>query len=118
MAMDGKKILAAMLGGLLFFTGPAATMLPQAYAAAKKAADTNKNAENGEKKPPRKKGGRPEVLTYERAMEIESKRHAERLERIRKHYRNHPPKRREAIRQENAFHAKRIEEINKKFGMA
>lgn len=113
--MNGKKILAAMLGGLLFFTGPAATLLPEVCAAAKRTANAK---QDGEKKPPRKKGGRPEILTYERAMEIENKRHEERLERIRKHYRNHPPKRREAIRQENAFHAKRVEEIRKKFGMA
>ena len=115
--MNGKKILAAALGGLLFFTIPAATLLPEICVAAKKAKAPKKDAD-GEQKPPRPKGGRPEVLTYERAMEIETKRHEERLERIRKHYRNHPPKRREAIRQENAFHAKRVEEIQKKYGMA
>ena len=115
--MSGRKFLAAVMGALIFFTGPAATMLPEVSAAAKKTADANKKKE-GEKKPPRQKGGKPEVLTYERAMEIEMKRHTERLERIRKHYRNHRPKLREAVRQENEFHAKRVEEIQKRFGMA
>ena len=110
--MTGKKVLAALMGGLFFFTVPATTLMPEVYAAAKKAKDSEKKA------PPRQKGGQPEVLTYERAMEIENKRHQEKLEQIWKSYRHHPPKRRFAIRRENAFHAKRVEEIKKKFGMA
>ena len=109
--MSGKRMLAAALGALLFFTGPASTLLPAAYAAAKK-------DERGEKKPPRQRGGQPEVLTYERAMEIENKRHEDRLEAIRKFYRYHRPKRRLATQKENEFHAKRVDEIKKKYGMA
>lgn len=111
--MTGKKVFAALMGGLFFFTVPATNLLPEVYAAAKKAAD-----DGAEKPPPRQKGGQPEVLTYERAMEIENKRHQEKLEQIWKSYRHHPPKRRFAIRRENAFHAKRVEEIKKKYGMA
>ena len=110
--MNEKKIMASALGALLFFTGPAATLLPEACAAVKKD-DGDK-----EKPPPRQKGGQPEVLTYERAMEIENKRHENRLEAIRKFYRHHRPKRRLATQQENEFHAKRVEEIQKKYGMA
>ena len=111
--MTGKKILAALMGGLFFFTVPAAILLPEVCAAPKKAED-----DGAEKPPPRQKGGQPEVLTYERAMEIENKRHEQKLELIWKSYKHHPPKLRQAIRRENAFHAKRIEEINKKYGMA
>ena len=111
--MTGKKFFAALMGGLVFFTVPAATLLPEVYAAAKKAED-----DGAEKPPPRQKGGQPEVLTYERAMEIENKRHEQKLELIWKSYKHHPPKLRQAIRRENAFHAKRVEEIQKKFGMA
>ena len=111
--MTGKKIFAAMLGGLFFFSVPAASLLPEVYAAPKKGAE-----DGAEKPPPRQKGGQPEVLTYERAMEIENKRHQQKLELIWKSYRHHPPKLRQAIRRENAFHAKRIEEIQKKYGMA
>ena len=111
--MTGKKILAALLGGLFIFTVPATTLLPEIYAAAKKGQN-----DGAEKPPPRQKGGRPEVLTYERAMEIENKRHQDKLELIWKSYKHHPPKLRQAIRRENAFHAKRVEEIQKKFGMA
>ena len=110
--MTGKKILAALLGGLFFFTVPAATLLPEVCAAPKKAGD-----DGAEKPPPRQKGGQPEVLTYERAMEIENKRHEQKLELIWKSYKHHPPKLRQATRRENAFHAKRVEEIKKKFGM-
>ena len=111
--MTGKKFFVALMGGLVFFTVPAATVLPEVYAAAKKAED-----DGAEKPPPRQKGGQPEVLTYERAMEIENKRHEQKLELIWKSYKHHPPKLRQAIRRENAFHAKRVEEIQKKFGMA
>lgn len=111
--MTGKKILAALLGGLFFFTVPAATLLPEVCAAPKKAED-----DGAEKPPPRQKGGQPEVLTYERAMEIENKRHEQKLELIWKSYKHHPPKLRQATRRENAFHAKRVEEIKKKYGMA
>ena len=110
--MTGKKILAALMGGLFFFTVPAATLLPEVCAAPKKAED-----DGAEKPPPRQKGGQPEVLTYERAMEIENKRHEQKLELIWKSYKHHPPKLRQATRRENAFHAKRVEEIKKKFGM-
>ena len=113
--MTGKKLLAALIGGLVFFTVPTTTMLPEAYAAPKKAKAEDDGAE---KPPPRQKGGQPEVLTYERAMEIENKRHEQKLELIWKSYKHHPPKLRQAIRRENAFHAKRVEEIQKKFGMA
>ena len=109
--MTGEKILAALLGGLFFFTVPAATLLPEVCAAPKKAED-----DGAEKPPPRQKGGQPEVLTYERAMEIENKRHEQKLELIWKSYKHHPPKLRQATRRENAFHAKRVEEINKKYG--
>ena len=113
--MAAKKILAAMMGGLFFFTVPAAVLLPEVYAAPKKA----KAEDDGEEKPPpRQKGGQPEVLTYERAMEIENKRHEQKLDLIWKSYKHHPPKLRQAIRRENAFHAKRVEEIKKKYGMA
>lgn len=111
--MTGKKILAALLGGLFIFTVPATTLVPEVCAAAKKGQN-----DGAEKPPPRQKGGRPEVLTYERAMEIENKRHQDKLELIWKSYKHHPPKLRQAIRRENAFHAKRVEEIQKKFGMA
>ena len=111
--MTGKKILAALLGGLFFFTVPAATLLPEVCAAPKKAED-----DGAEKPPPRQKGGQPEVLTYERAMEIENKRHEQKLELIWKSYKHHPPKLRQATRRENSFHAKRVEEIKKKYGMA
>ena len=111
--MTGKKILAALLGGLFFFTVPAETLLPEVCAAPKKAED-----DGAEKPPPRQKGGQPEVLTYERAMEIENKRHEQKLELIWKSYKHHPPKLRQATRRENAFHAKRVEEIKKKYGMA
>ena len=111
--MTGKKILAALMGGLFFFTVPAATLLPEVCAAPKKAED-----DGAEKPPPRQKGGQPEVLTYERAMEIENKRHEQKLDLIWKSYKHHPPKLRQAIRRENAFHAKRVEEIQKKYGMA
>ena len=111
--MTGKKILAALLGGLLIVTVPATNLLPEVYAAPQKAED-----DGAEKPPPRQKGGQPEVLTYERAMEIENKRHEQKLELIWKSYKHHPPKLRQAIRRENAFHAKRVEEIQKKFGMA
>lgn len=111
--MTGKKILAALMGGLFFFTVPAATLLPDVCAAPKKAED-----DGAEKPPPRQKGGQPEVLTYERAMEIENKRHEQKLELIWKSYKHHPPKLRQATRRENAFHAKRVEEIKKKYGMA
>ena len=110
--MTGKKVLAALLGGLFIFTVPAATMLPEVCAAPKKARD-----DGAEKPPPRQKGGQPEVLTYERAMEIENKRHEQKLELIWKSYKHHPPKLRQATRRENAFHAKRVEEIKKRFGM-
>ena len=110
--MKGKKLVAAALGALLIFTGPTATLLPEVYAAAKK------NDSKKENEPTRQKGGQPEVLTYERAMEIENKRHENRLEAIRKFYRYHRPKRRLATQQENEFHAKRVEEIQKKYGMA
>ena len=109
--MNGKRILAAALAGLFFAVGPAAPLLPEAFAAPKKKTE-------GEKKPRRQKGGRPEVLTYERAMEIENKRHEDKLDLIWKSYKHHPPKLRAARQRENAFHAKRIEEINKKFGRA
>ena len=111
--MTGKKILAALMGGLFFFTVPAATLLPEVCAAPKKAED-----DGAEKPPPRQKGGQPEVLTYERAMEIENKRHEQKLELIWKSYKHHPPKLRQATRRENAFQAKRVEEIKKKYGMA
>ena len=111
--MTGKKILAALLGGLFIFTVPAAVLLPEVCAAPRKKQD-----DGAEKPPPRQKGGQPEVLTYERAMEIENKRHQDKLELIWKSYKHHPPKLRQAIRRENAFHAKRVEEIQKKFGMA
>lgn len=111
--MTGKTILAALMGGLFFFTVPAATLLPEVCAAPKKAED-----DGAEKPPPRQKGGQPEVLTYERAMEIENKRHEQKLELIWKSYKHHPPKLRQATRRENAFHAKRVEEIKKKYGMA
>ena len=111
--MTGKKILAALLGGLFFFTVPATILLPEVCAAPKKAED-----DGAEKPPPRQKGGQPEVLTYERAMEIENKRHEQKLELIWKSYKHHPPKLRQATRRENAFHAKRVEEIKKKYGMA
>ena len=111
--MTGKKILAALMGGLFFFTVPAATLLPEVCAGPKKAED-----DGAEKPPPRQKGGQPEVLTYERAMEIENKRHEQKLELIWKSYKHHPPKLRQATRRENAFHAKRVEEIKKKYGMA
>ena len=115
--MAGKKVFAALLGGLVFFTGPATALLPEVCAAAKP--KPKKSAEDGaEKPPPRQKGGQPEALTYERAMEIENKRHQQKLDLIWKSYRHHPPKRRQAIQRENAFHAKRIEEIRKKYGMA
>ena len=110
-AMTGKKLLAALMGGFVFFTIPATTWLPEVYAAAKKKKD-----DGAEKQPPRQKGGQPEVLTYERAMEIENKRHEQKLELIWKSYKHHPPKLRQATQRENAFHAKRIEEINKKYG--
>lgn len=113
--MTGKKLLAALMGGLVFFTVPAATLLPEVYAAPKKAKAEDDGAE---KPPPRQKGGQPEVLTYERAIEIENKRHEQKLELIWKSYKHHPPKLRQATRRENAFHAKRIEEINKKYGRA
>ena len=109
--MEGKKWMAAMLGGLLLLTSPIApALLPDAHAAAKQ-------AEDGEKKPPRRKGGQPEPLTYEKAVEIENKRHEDQLEAIRKQYRNHPPKRRLAIQKENARHEKILEKIRKRFGM-
>ena len=111
--MTGKKILAALLGGLFIFTVPATVLLPEVCAAPKKAED-----DGAEKPPPRQKGGQPEVLTYERAMEIENKRHEQKLELIWKSYKHHPPKLRQATRRENAFHAKRVEEIKKKYGMA
>lgn len=111
--MTGKKILAALLGGLFFLATPMTTLLPEVYAAPKKGAE-----DGAEKPPPRQKGGQPEVLTYERAMEIENKRHQQKLDLIWKSYKHHPPKLRQAIRRENAFHAKRIEEIQKKYGMA
>ena len=111
--MTGKKLLAALMGGFVFFTVPAATLLPEVCAAAKKAKAEDDGAE---KPPPRQKGGQPEVLTYERAMEIENKRHEQKLELIWKSYKHHPPKLRQATQRENAFHAKRIEEINKKYG--
>ena len=114
--MNGKKLAAATLSALLFFTSPAATLLPEAYAAAKKAGSNQKS--DKEKEPARQKGGQPEVLTYERAMEIENKRHENRLEAIRKFYRHHRPKRRLATQKENEFHTKRVEEIQKKYGMA
>ena len=112
--MNGKKLIAVMLGGFLFLAGPTATLLPEAYAAPRKAPQ---KADDGEKAPPRKKGGKPEVLTYERAMEIENNRHERKLTAIKKFYRHHPPKRRLAIQKENEFHAKRIEEIEKQFGV-
>ncbi|MBR1761275.1 MAG: hypothetical protein IJ812_02170 [Schwartzia sp.] len=112
--MNGKKIIAAALGALLFCTGPAAALLPEAYAAARKTANPKKE----KKEPTRQKGGQPEILTYERAMEIENKRHANRLEAIRKFYRLHRPKRRLATQKENEFHAKRVQEIKEKYGMA
>ena len=110
--MNGKKILAAALAGLFFVGVPAAAFSPTAYAAAKQ--------EEGaaQKKPKRRKGGKPEALTYERAIEIENKRHQEKLDLIWKSYKHHPPKLRAARQRENAFHAKRIEEINRKFGRA
>ncbi len=111
--MTGKKILAALMGGLFFFTVPAATLLPEVCAAPKKAED-----DGAEKPPPRQKGGQLDVLTYERAMAIENKRHEQKLELIWKSYKHHPPKLRQATRRENAFHAKRVEEIKKKYGMA
>ena len=111
--MTGKKILAALLGGLFIFTVPVTVLLPEVCAAAKKGQN-----DGAEKPPPRQKGGRPEVLTYERAMEIENKRHQDKLELIWKSYKHHPPKLRQATRRENAFHAKRVEEIKKKYGMA
>ena len=110
--MNGKKILAAALAGLFFVGVPAAAFSPTAYAAAKQ--------EEGaaQKKPKRRKGGKPEALTYERAIEIENKRHQEKLDLIWKSYKHHPPKLRAARQRENAFHAKRIEEITRKFGRA
>ncbi len=109
--MGGKRILAAALAGLLFAGGPAAAFFPTTCAAAKQ-------DEAGQKKPPRRKGGRPEVLNYERAMEIENKRHQDKLDLIWKSYKHHPPKLRAARQRENAYHAKRVEEIKKRFGMA
>ncbi len=111
--MNGKKVLAALLGGLFIFMVPAMTLLPEVCAAPKKTQD-----DGAEKPPPRQKGGQPEVLTYERAMEIENKRHEQKLELIWKSYKHHPPKLRQATRRENAFHEKRVEEIKKRFGMA
>ncbi len=115
--MDGRKIMVAALGGLLFIAAPGAVFPPPVCSVAKAAADSKARNENGEQKPPRQKGGQPEVLTYERAMEIENNRHQRKLEAIRRSYRHHPPKRRLATRRENDFHAKRVEEIKKRFGM-
>ena len=109
--VSGKKILAAALTGLFLVGVPTAAYAPTAFAAVKQ-------EEGTKKKPPRQKGGKPEVLTYERAMEIENKRHEDKLDLIWKSYKHHPPKYRAAVQRENAFHAKRVEEIKKKFGMA
>ena len=111
--MIGKKVLAALLGGIFFFAAPATVCWPETYAAPKKAAK-----DGAEKPPPRQKGGQPEVLTYERAMEIELKRHQQKLDLIWKSYRHHRPKLRRATQRENEFHAKRVEEIRQKYGMA
>ena len=83
---------------------------PEAFAAPKQ-------DENAEKPPPRQKGGQPEPLTYEKAVEIENNRHAKELKAIRKHYRNHRPKLRRAIQKENARHEKNLQKIRKRFGM-
>jgi len=109
--VNGKKILAAALAGIFLAGVPAAAFPPTGFTAPKQ-------GETREKKPPRKKGGKPEVLTYERAMEIELKRHQDKLDLIWKSYKHHPPKYRAAVRRENEFHAKRVEEIKKRFGMA
>ena len=108
--MNGKKIAAAFLGAVLLCTGPAATLLPEAFAAPQE-------DETAAKKPPRQKGGQPEPLTYEKAVEIENNRHAKELEAIRKHYRNHRPKLRRAIQKENERHEKNLKKIRKRFGM-
>ena len=108
--MDGKIIAASLLCALMLSTGPTATLPPEAWAAPQQ-------DENAEKPPPRQKGGQPEALTYERALEIENKRHEKELEAIRKHYRNHRPKLRRAIQKENARHEKNLKKIRKRFGM-
>ncbi len=108
--MTAKKFAAALLGALVLLSGPAASMLSEVQAAPAQ-------SEQKEKKPPRQKGGKAEVLTYERAMEIENNRHQRKLVEIRRFYKYHSPKRRLAIQKENEFHAKRVEEIKKRFGM-
>ena len=108
--MNGKKIAAAFLCAAMLCTGPMSALLPEAFAAPQKDGAAAK-------KPPRQKGGQPEPLTYEKAVEIENNRHAKELEAIRKHYRNHRPKLRRAIQKENERHEKILKKIRKRFGM-
>ena len=109
--MKFKKIIAAAMIGMFLSAYPAIAPPDFAFAAKKKSDAAKKKA------PKRQKGGKAEALTYERAMEIENKRHEKNLADIKRFYRHHKPMKLRAIKEENDFHAKRVAEIQKRFGM-
>ena len=109
------RFMAILFGSLLVLQ-MAATALPPSIAPPSYSVAEAKG--RSAPKPPRqRKSPEPEPMTYERAMELEKKRHEKNLADIRYHYRFHKPMRKYRERQENEFHAKRVEEIKKKYGM-
>ena len=108
------RFMAIVFGSLLVLQLAAAAVPPSASPPAYGVAEAKGRAA----KPPRqRKSPQEEPMTYERAMEIEHRRHEKNLADIRYHYRFHKPMRQFQERKENEFHAKRVEEIKKKYGV-
>ena len=110
-----RRFMALLFGSLLVLQLAATAVPPSLSPPGCNVAEAK--GRSAPKPPQQRKSPEPEPMTYERAMELENKRHAKNLADIRYHYRFHKPMRKFQERKENAFHAKRVEEIKKKYGM-
>ena len=110
-----RRFMALLFGSLLVLQLAAATVPPSLSPPSYSVAEAK--GRSAPKPPQQRKSKEPESMTYERAMELENQRHAKNLADIRYHYRFHKSLRKFLERKEFAFHAQRVEEIKKKYGM-